>query len=139
MQIQDDGNRMKAEEFKAFCDRMASLREIMLRYTQTMMTQLTQSVVCSRFHTIEQRLCRWLLVAQDAVRSEGLNLTQEFLASMLGVNRPGVTLAARLIQNAGMIDYGRGRIIIRDRQGLEAGSCECYRIIRNAFEWLYAD
>ena len=93
--------------------------------------------MCSRFHSIEQRLCRWLLISQDAVRSDEIRLTQEFLAAMLGVNRPGVTIAARLLQSAGMIDYSRGRILILDRPALEAASCECYSIIAAGFKWLF--
>lgn len=138
MQLADDGLRMPADQFKQACHQLASLEALMLRYTRAMMTQLTQSVVCSRFHSIEQRLCRWLLTSQDAVRSDDIHLTQEFLAAMLGVNRPGVTIAARLIQNTGMIDYNRGRIRILDRQGLEAASCECYAVIARAFAWLLA-
>ena len=138
MQLADDCLRMPADQFRQACAQLASLRAVMLRYTQAMMTQLTQSVVCARFHSIEQRLCRWLLISQDAVRSDDIRLTQEFLAAMLGVNRPGVTIAARLIQSVGMIDYNRGRIRILDRQGLEAASCECYGVIRNAFGWLYS-
>ena len=137
MQLTDDALRMPADQFRQACAQLASLRTVMLRYTQAMMTQLTQSVVCARFHSIEQRLCRWLLISQDTVRSDELRLTQEFLAAMLGVNRPGVTIAARLLQNAGMIHYNRGRIKILDRQGLEAASCECYGLITKAFRWLY--
>ncbi|HJQ22877.1 MAG TPA: Crp/Fnr family transcriptional regulator [Blastocatellia bacterium] len=136
MQLADEGLRMPADQFKQACNELPSLQAVMLRYTQTMMTQFTQSVVCTRFHSIEQRLCRWLLTSQDAVRSDEIRLTQEFLAAMLGVNRPGVTLAARLLQNAGLIDYRRGLILILDRQGLEAASCECYAVIAGAFRWL---
>ncbi|MFL6276060.1 MAG: Crp/Fnr family transcriptional regulator [Blastocatellia bacterium] len=138
MQLADDGLRIPAEQFKQACAALPSLQTVMLRYTQTMMTQFTQSVVCTRFHSIEQRLCRWLLTSQDAVRSDEIHLTQEFLAAMLGVNRPGVTLAARLLQNAGLINYRRGLILILDRQGLEAASCECYAVIAGAFRWLFA-
>jgi CRP-like cAMP-binding protein len=137
MQLADDGHRMPADLFKQACHQLPSLQAVMLRYTHSMMTQITQSVVCSRFHSIEQRLCRWLLTSRDAVRSDDIRLTQEFLAAMLGVNRPGVTIAARLIQNTGMIEYSRGRIKILDRQGLEASSCECYAVIAGAFRWLY--
>ncbi|HKP10791.1 MAG TPA: Crp/Fnr family transcriptional regulator [Blastocatellia bacterium] len=137
MQLADDSHRLPADLFKQACGRLPSLQAVVLRYTHSMMTQLTQSVVCSRFHSIEQRLCRWLLTSQDAVRSDDIRLTQEFLAAMLGVNRPGVTIAARLIQNTGMIEYSRGRIRILDRQGLEAASCECYAVINRAFKWLY--
>lgn len=138
MQLADDGLRMPADQFKQACSQLLSLQTVMLRYTQSMMMQFTQSVVCSRFHSIEQRLCRWLLTSQDAVRSDDIRLTQEFLAAMLGVNRPGVTIAARLIQNTGMIEYSRGRIKILDRQGLKASSCECYATIAEAFRWLYS-
>lgn len=138
MQLADDALRIPADPFRQACHQLASLQTVMLRYTQSMMTQLTQSVVCARFHSIEQRLCRWLLTSQDAVRSDDIHLTQEFLAAMLGVNRPGVTIAARLIQSTGMIDYSRGHIRILDRQGLEAASCECYAIIARAFAWLLA-
>ena len=136
MQLADNGLRMPADQFKQACAELPSLQTVMLRYTQTMITQLGQSVVCARFHSIEQRLCRWLLISQDAVRSDEIRLTQENLAAMLGVNRPGVTIAARLLQSAGLIAYHRGLIRILDRQGLEAASCECYGVIADAFRWL---
>jgi CRP-like cAMP-binding protein len=138
MQLADEALRLPAASFKQACSQLPSLTAVMLRYTQSMVTQITQSVVCNRFHSIDQRLCRWLLTSQDAVRSDEIRLTQEFLAAMLGVNRPGVTIAARLLQRAGLIDYSRGRISILDRQGLEAGSCECYGVMAAAFRWLFA-
>jgi CRP-like cAMP-binding protein len=127
---------MKAETFKAECNREPSLQKLMLRYTQALMTQITQSAICNRFHDVESRLCRWLLQSQDCMRSSELHLTQDFLATMLGVHRPGVTIAAGILQSAGLIHYNRGRIAILDRKRLESASCECYGVIKEAFSWL---
>jgi CRP-like cAMP-binding protein len=136
--VQGEGNafRMEAEVFKAECNREPSLQKVMLRYTQALMTQITQAAICNRFHDVESRLCRWLLQSQDCMRSSDLQLTQDFLAAMLGVHRPGVTIAAGNLQNAGLIQYNRGQITILDRKGLESSSCECYGIVKRASSWL---
>jgi CRP-like cAMP-binding protein len=137
VQVQDGALRMSADAFKAACDQSHTLRSILHRYTHATMTHLAQSAVCNRFHAIEQRLSRWMLLTADVTRSEQLPLTQEFLSFMLGVHRPRVTLAARVLHSAGLIDYNRGHITILDRQGLEAASCECYPVVRQAFRRVF--
>lgn len=96
-------------------------------------TQISQTAVCNRLHPIEQRLCRWLLLIYDRVPTGTVQLTQEFIAHMLGVRREGVTLAARRLQAVGLIRYGRGQLTILDHQGLEALVCECYQVVQNEF------
>jgi CRP-like cAMP-binding protein len=132
VQSTGDALRMKVGTFKTDCDRLTSLQSLIRRYTQARMTQITQSAICNRFHNMEARLCRWLLQSQDCVKSDELELTQDFIAMMLGTHRPGVTLAAGILQSAGLIRYSRGHISILDRQRLEAASCECYKVIREA-------
>ena len=105
----------------------------LLRYTQALITQISQTAVCNRLHAIEQRLCRWLLLTRDRVPTDQVQMTQEFLAHMLGVRREGVTVAAQHLQEAGLIRYSRGHITILDRPGLEATTCECYQVVRDEF------
>jgi CRP-like cAMP-binding protein len=105
------------------------LQALLLRYTHTLLTQVSQSASCNRFHTAEERLCRWLLISSDRANSDSLQLTQEFLAQMIGVPRTSVTAVAVRLQRAGLINYRRGRIELLDRPGLETFSCECYRVI----------
>ncbi len=109
---------------------------LLLRYTQALITQISQTAVCNRLHAVEQRLCRWLLLTHDRVRSAELLLTQEFIANMLGGRRESVTKAARRLQKAGLIRYVRGYITILDRKGLEAASCECYQVVKTEFDRL---
>ena len=123
MRIRGDALR---EEFK----RGGKLQDLLLRYAHTLLTQVTQSAACNRFHTVEERLCRWLLVSRDRVQTDTLPLTQEFLSHMLGVPRTSVTMIAGTLQKGGLIRYSRGKITILDRQGMEAASCECYRLVR---------
>lgn len=132
VQGEGDALRMRADAFKKACKQSDSLRTVMLRYTQAVITQLNQAAVCNRFHPIESRLCRWLLQCQDMLHSNDLQLTQEFIAYMLGVRRAGITVAAGAVQSLGLIRYTRGHITILDREGLKATSCECYGIIREA-------
>ena len=129
VQSEGDALRVSAAAFKKACKRSDSLRAVLLRYTQAVITQLNQAAVCNRFHPVESRLCRWLLQCQDLVRSGELQLTQEFIAYMLGVRRAGITVAAGAIQSLGLIHCNRGHITIVDREGLKAASCECYEII----------
>jgi CRP-like cAMP-binding protein len=138
VQGEGDSFRIKAEQFKAECDRGSFLQASLRRYTHAVLTQVTQAAVCNRFHDVEARLCRWLLQSQDCMRSNELDLTQDFLALMLGVHRPAVTIAAGIVQNAGLINYSRGHITILDRNRLEEASCECYGVIKEAFKWLPA-
>jgi len=102
------------------------MRMIMLRYTQALITQMSQTAVCNRHHTIEQQLCRWLLLSLDRLPTNQLTMTQELIANMLGVRREGVTEAAGRLQKKGIIEYSRGHITVLDREKLEALSCECY-------------
>ena len=112
--------------------RAGTLQHILLRYTQALITQISQTAVCNRLHSVEQRLCRWLLMSSDLVKSENLALTQEILSLMLGANRTLVTETAGALQKARLISYQRGQIQILDRQRMKEASCECYPIIRDA-------
>jgi CRP-like cAMP-binding protein len=109
---------------------------LLLRYTQALITQMAQTAVCNRHHAIDQQLCRWLLLSLDRLSSNELAMTQELIANMLGVRREGVTEAAGHLQSAGLIRYRRGTITVLDRAGVEARSCECYRVVKNEFERL---
>jgi CRP-like cAMP-binding protein len=103
---------------------------LLLRYTQALITQMAQTAVCNRHHSVDQQLCRWLLLSLDRLPSDELTMTQELMANMLGVRREGVTDAAGKLQDAGLIQYHRGRIKVLDRPGLEARTCECYDVVR---------
>ena len=109
------------------------LQLLLLRYTQALITQMSQTAVCNRLHSVDQQLCRWLLLSHDRLDSNDLTMTQELIANMLGVRREGVTVAAGHLQSAGLINYQRGKITILDRAGLEARSCECYQVVRDEF------
>jgi CRP-like cAMP-binding protein len=116
--------------------RSGQLQRLLFKHTQALMTQLAQAAVCNRLHHLEQRLCRWLLLTRDCLSTDQLDVTQESLAQMLGVRREAVTAAAGKLQRAGLIRYKRGRAFVLDRTGLEAGSCECYGIIRDEYNRL---
>ena len=109
---------------------------LLLRYTQALITQMAQTAVCNRHHTLDQQLCRWLLLSLDRLHSNELVMTQELIANMLGVRREGVTEAAGKLQQAGLVRYHRGRITVLDRPGLEQRSCECYRAVRTEYDRL---
>ena len=126
--------RIKAEIFQEEFDKGQVLHEFVLRYLNVMLTQISQSSICNRFHTIEATLSRWLLTVQDQTDSNTLQLTQKVISEALGVPRTGVTVAAGTLQNAGAIRYSRGKIAILDRVLLESRSCECYRIIRDELD-----
>jgi CRP-like cAMP-binding protein len=128
--------RTPAAAFMAEIERVPKLREAVARYTQALFGLVSQSVACNRLHSIEERLARWLLMCRDRTNTDEMPLTQEFLADMLGVRRPGVTLAAGMLQKAGLLSYNRGRITILDRVGLEGVACECYRVVRDEFDRL---
>jgi len=139
--VQIPGNvlRIKAQALRDEFERGEQLNHSLLCFTHTLVSQISQSAVCNRFHTAEARLCRWLLTSHDRVQSDTLNLTQEFLAYMLGSPRTSVTLIAGKLQGEKLIRYSRGKIKILNRQGLESGSCECYRIVSdNANHFLAA-
>ena len=112
---------------------------LMLRYTQALITQMAQTAACNRHHSLDQRLCRWLLLSLDRIRSEELMMTQELIANMLGVRREGVTDAALKLQRAGLIRYSRGHITVLDRKGLEKRTCECYAVVKNEYARLLPD
>ncbi|MBW4562458.1 MAG: Crp/Fnr family transcriptional regulator [Mojavia pulchra JT2-VF2] len=133
VQIADSGMRMKAEQLKTEFNRGGELQSLLLRYTQALFTQVTQTAACNRVHSIEERLARWLLITSDHVQSDAFPLTQEFLAHMLGCRRSGVTVAAGTLSRSGIISYKRGNITILNREDLVDTSCECYSIIKNEY------
>ncbi|HUZ17316.1 MAG TPA: Crp/Fnr family transcriptional regulator [Spirochaetia bacterium] len=123
-----DGKLLK-DEF----NRAGAFQHLLLRYTLAMLTQMAQTAVCNRHHSIDQQLCRWLLLSLDRLTANRLSMTQELIANMLGVRREGVTEAAGKLQSAGLITYSRGEITVLDRPGLEARVCECYEVVRKEF------
>ena len=133
------GYRLKAHLLKNEFDRGGPVLHLMLRYTQALITQMTQTAVCNRHHSVEQQLCRWLLLSLDRLPTDTLSMTQELIANMLGVRREGVTEAAGKLQRDGLIKYSRGRIDVLDRAGLELAVCECYAVVKNEFERLLSD
>lgn len=133
------GYRLKSSLLMIEFNRAGPLMHLLLRYTQALITQMSQTAVCNRHHTIEQQLCRWLLLSLDRLHSDSLIMTQELIANMLGVRREGVTDAAGKLQRAGLISYSRGHIEVIDRQGLEKASCECYAVVKAEFDRLLAD
>ena len=122
--------RLTSKEFMRVCAGSKALRRLLNRYSQLVIETISQSAACNRIHVIEERCARWLLMSHDRVGTNEIPLTQEFLAQMLGVRRPGVTVAIGILERAGLISHGRGRITVTDRQGLEAASCECYAAVR---------
>src|SRR4030095_6898865 len=128
--------RMKAKVLQDEFARGGKFQRLLLRYTQALITQISQTAVCNRLHTVEQQLCRWLLLSHDRVSTDELIMTQELIADMLGVRREGVTVAAGHLQDIGAISYVRGRIQILDRQKLEDSACECYRVVKDEFDRL---
>ena len=127
--------RILKEEFR----RGGPVQRLLLRYTQALITQMAQTAVCNRHHSIDQQLCRWLLLSMDRLPSNELKMTQELIANMLGVRRPGVTEAAMKLQDAGLIRYGHGHIEVLDRPGLEKRVCECYGVVKREFDRLLPD
>jgi CRP-like cAMP-binding protein len=137
VQSAGQGYRLKASALKAEFARAGPLQHILLRYTQALITQMTQTAVCNRSHSVDQQLCRWLLLSLDRLPSNELIMTQELIGNMLGVRREGVTAAAGNLQQAGIIKYSRGRITVVDRPKLEARVCECYRVVRRETDRLF--
>ncbi|MBA3582001.1 MAG: Crp/Fnr family transcriptional regulator [Gammaproteobacteria bacterium] len=131
--------RLDRHIFKQEFERHEILHRMLLRYTQALMTQMMQTAVCNRHHAIEQQLCRWLLLTIDRLPSTEVVMTQELIASMLGVRREGVTEAARKLQQAGFIQYRRGHISLLDRKGLESRACECYDAVKKEMHRLLSD
>ena len=136
VQSEGHGYRLKAQLLKNEFNRAGPALHLLLRYTQALITQMAQTAVCNRYHSVEQQLCRWLLLSLDRLNSNELNMTQELIANMLGVRREGVTEAAGKLQRAGLIRYGRGRITIVDRTRLEQAVCECYGVVKREFDRL---
>lgn len=136
--VQSAGNalRMKADALRDKFILGGSFQHLLLRYTQALITQISQTAVCNRLHSVERQLCRWILLSHDRLQSNELRMTQELISNMLGVRREGVTNAARRLQAAGTIKYSRGRITILDRQGLEATVCECYQVVKDEYDRL---
>lgn len=122
--------RLKGQLLKDEFNRSGALQHLLLRYTQALITQMSQTAVCNRHHSLDQQLCRWLLLSLDRLESNTISMTQELIANMLGVRREGVTEAAGRLQSAGLIHYRRGRITVLDRPLLEARSCECYAVVK---------
>src|ERR1700758_2343194 len=133
--------RLIGQQLKDEFHRNGELQLLLLRYTQALITQMAQTAVCNRHHSVDQQLCRWLLLSLDRLPSNELTMTQELIANMLGVRREGVTEAAGKLQSAGLINYSRGRITVIDRPRLEARACECYQVVKTEFDRLlpYAD
>jgi CRP-like cAMP-binding protein len=135
VQSAGQGYRLKAqaikEEFK-----QAPVQHLLLRYTQALITQMAQTAVCNRHHSLDQQLCRWLLLSLDRLQGNQLVMTQELIANMLGVRREGVTEGALNLQKAGLISYSRGRITVLDRPGLEQRTCECYAVVKKEYDRL---
>jgi CRP-like cAMP-binding protein len=121
---------MKANILRAEFQRAGPLQALLLRYTQAFFTQVSQSAACNRLHSLDQRLCRWLLVVHDRMESDHFLLTQEFISHMLGMRRAGVSEAASILQQAGLVRYSFGKIHILNRKGLESRSCDCYQIVK---------
>jgi len=136
VQIAGNAIRLRAkivqEEFKLG----GPFQQVLLRYTQALITQISQTAICNRLHPVEQRFCRWLLLCHDRVKSDKLEMTQELIATMLGGRRESVTVAAGRLQDEGLIRYGRGHITILDRKGLEAAVCECYEVVKTEYSRL---
>lgn len=128
--------RLKGQLLKDEFYRAGPMQRLLLRYTQALLTQMAQTAVCNRHHSLDQQLCRWLLLSLDRLPSAELVMTQELIANMLGVRREGVTEAAGNLQRAGLIEYHRGHITVLDREGLEARSCECYAVVKREFDRL---
>jgi CRP-like cAMP-binding protein len=122
--------RLRGQLMKEEFVRGGAMQHLLLRYTQALLTQMAQTAVCNRHHSVDQQLCRWLLLSLDRLPSNELTMTQELIANMLGVRREGVTEAAGKLQSAGLIQYSRGRITVLDRPGLEAQACECYGVVK---------
>jgi len=137
VQVAGEAFKMEAKTLREEFARGGGLQRVLLRYTQALITQISQTAVCNRLHPLEKRLSRWLLLCRDRVDSDELQMTQEFISNMLGGRRESVTVAAGRLQDAGLIHYSRGHISILDRKGLEATTCECYGIVREELDRLF--
>jgi len=131
--------RLPAALLKEEFGRSGAMQHLLLRYTQALLTQMAQTAVCNRHHSVEQQLCRWLLLSLDRLSDNNLTMTQELIANMLGVRREGVTEAAGKLQTAGLISYSRGKITVLDRPRLQKKACECYAVVKIEFDRLLPD
>jgi CRP-like cAMP-binding protein len=136
VQSAGQGFRLKAHTMKEEFDRAGPVLHLLLRYTQALITQMAQTAVCNRHHTLDQQLCRWLLLSLDRLQGNQLVMTQELIANMLGVRREGVTEGALKLQKSGLIRYSRGHITVLDRKGLESRTCECYAVVKREYDRL---
>jgi CRP-like cAMP-binding protein len=136
VQSAGQGFRMTARAINEEFDRAGPVLHLLLRYTQALITQMAQTAVCNRHHSLDQQLCRWLLLSLDRLQGNELLMTQELIANMLGVRREGVTEGALRLQHAGLISYSRGHIKVLDRVGLEQRACECYRVVKTEYDRL---
>jgi CRP-like cAMP-binding protein len=139
VQTAGHGYRLHGRLLKEEFNRGGLMQRLLLRYTQALLTQMCQTAACNRHHSIEQQLCRWLLLTLDRLPSNELIMTQELVASALGVRREGITEAAGKLQRAGVIRYRRGHIAVLERSGLEVGACECYSVVKKEFGRLLSD
>jgi CRP-like cAMP-binding protein len=139
VQIAGHAYRLDARLLKEEFDRAGWMQKLLLRYTQALITQMSQTAACNRHHTVEQQLCRWLLLTIDRVPSHEVIMTQELIASMLGVRREGIVEAAGRLQRAGFISYRRGHISVLERSGLETRACECYAVVKTELSRLLSD
>ncbi len=135
-QVSGEALRMKAKDFVHELDRGGVLRSVLQRFSQTLMNQISQSILCTNLHRIDRRLARWLLMTHDRAGTDEFELTQQFVAQMLAVRRPSVTVAAGILQKAGLIRYTRGTLTVVDRGRLEASACECYGVVKKESERL---
>jgi CRP-like cAMP-binding protein len=136
VQSAGEGYRIRSQFIKTEFDRAGAVMHLLLRYTQALITQMSQTAVCNRHHSLDQQLCRWLLLSLDRLQGNELVMTQELIANMLGVRREGVTEGALRLQAAGLIRYARGHIKVLDRAGLEARTCECYAVVKKEYDRL---
>jgi CRP-like cAMP-binding protein len=137
-QVAGQALKMRSESFRHSIAEHPDLADVVRRFTQRLINQIAQTTACNQVHSVQQRMCRWLLMTHDRVGADEFHLTQELLAQMLGVRRPSVTVAAGLLQRDGLINYQRGRIRIADRAGLEGASCRCYQAVREDIHRLIA-
>jgi CRP-like cAMP-binding protein len=136
VQSAGQGFQLRAQVMKDEFNRAGPVLHLLLRYTQALITQMAQTAVCNRHHSLHQQLCRWLLLSLDRLRGNELVMTQDLIANMLGVRREGVTEGALRLQKAGIIRYARGRITVLDRAGLEQATCECYAVVKKEYDRL---
>ncbi|SEL52247.1 Crp/Fnr family transcriptional regulator [Halomonas daqiaonensis] len=136
MQSAGTAYRLKGQLLKHEFYKSGPMQGLLLRYTQALLTQMAQTAVCNRHHSLDEQLCRWLLLSLDRLPTDVLLMTQQLIANMLGVRREGVTESAGKLQKAGLINYQRGRITILDRKGLESRVCECYEVVKKEYDRL---